>query len=376
MSGLTPDQRERYRRHLTLPQVGVAGQERLLAARVLLLGVGGLGCPVAQYLAAAGVGTLGLVDFDRVDVSNLQRQVLYGTRDVGRPKVEVARERIAALNPDVKVECFETRLGVDNTLALLEGWDVIVDGTDNFPARYLVSDACVLLGKPSVHGSVLRFEGQVSVFDARRGPCYRCVYPEPPQPGDVPSCAEGGVLGVVPGLVAMVQAIQVIQLVTGIGEPLVGRLLQLDALETSFTEFRVEKDPDCPSCSASPRITSLQELEGYCAADAPADGVVEIDAAALRALLASGRDLLLVDVRQPEEHAIERIEGARLVPLGQLEARWSELAAHRDGLVVVHCQRGARSRKACALLQERGFRDVRSLAGGIEAWAAGGAGAC
>jgi len=374
--GLSEAQRARYRRHLTLPQIGVAGQERLLAARVLLLGAGGLGCPSAQYLAAAGVGTLGLVDFDRVDVSNLQRQVLYGTADVGRPKVEVARERIQALNPDVKVECFDTRLGVDNALELLQGWDVVVDGTDNFPARYLVSDACVLLGKPNVHGSVLRFEGQVSVFDARRGPCYRCVYPEPPRPGDVPSCAEGGVLGVVPGLVALLQSIQVVQLVTGIGEPLYGRLVQIDALDTSFTEFRVEKDPDCPSCGARPTIRTLRELEGYCTAETPDDGVVEVEAAELRAWLAGGRELLLVDVREPHEHALERIEGARLVPLGELEARAGELEAHREGLVVVHCQKGARSRRAAALLAQRGFRDVRSLAGGIEAWAAAGPAAC
>jgi adenylyltransferase/sulfurtransferase len=367
MGQLRPDQRERYRRHLSLPQIGVAGQERLLAARVLLLGAGGLGCPAAQYLAAAGVGTLGLVDFDRVDVSNLQRQILYGTADVGRPKVEVARERIAALNPDVKVETFETRISAENVMDLLAGWDVVLDGTDNFPARYLVSDACVLLAKPNVHGSVLRFEGQAAVFDARRGPCYRCVYPEPPGPGEVPSCAEGGVLGVVPGLVALVQAIQVVQLVTGVGEPLVGRLLQIDALDMSFNEFRVEKDPGCPSCGAHPTITAPRELEGYCTVD---DGVVEIDAEALRALRRErGAGLLLIDVREPEEHAASQIEGARLVPLAELEARLPELASHRDELVVVHCQRGARSRRACVLLREHGFRDARSLRGGIEAWA-------
>jgi adenylyltransferase/sulfurtransferase len=376
MGALRPDQRERYRRHLSLPQIGVGGQERLLASRVLLLGAGGLGCPAAQYLAAAGVGTLGLVDFDRVDVSNLQRQILYGTADVGRPKVAVARERIAALNPDVKVETFETRLAADNVLDLLAGWDVVVDGTDNFPARYVVSDACVLLGKPNVHGSVLRFEGQVSVFDARRGPCYRCVYPEPPGPGEVPSCAEGGVLGAVPGLVALVQAIQAVQLVTGVGEPLVGRLLQIDALEMTFSEFRVSKDPACPSCGEHPTITAPRDLEGYCAAGA-GDDVPEIEAAALRDLLRErGGDLVLVDVREPAEHAESRIEGARLVPLGQLEARLAELAAHREGLVVVHCKSGARSRRACALLQERGFRDVRSLRGGIEAWADLGPSAC
>jgi molybdopterin/thiamine biosynthesis adenylyltransferase len=259
-----PDQFERYRRHLILPELGVEGQRALLEARVLLIGVGGLGCPLAQYLAAAGVGTLGLVDPDVVDASNLQRQVLYGVDDVGHPKVEVARRRIEALNPDVEVETHAVALRSDNALKILGGYDVVVDGTDNFPTRYLSNDACVLLGLPNVHGSVFRFDGQATVFDVRHGPCYRCLYPEPPPPGAVPSCAEGGVLGVLPGLVAMIQATETIKLLTGIGEPLYGRLLRYDALRMEFEEFRLKKDSDCPVCGAQPTITELIDYEAFC----------------------------------------------------------------------------------------------------------------
>jgi molybdopterin/thiamine biosynthesis adenylyltransferase/rhodanese-related sulfurtransferase len=365
------DQYERYKRHLALPEFGAEGQQALLAARVLLIGAGGLGCPLAQYLAAAGVGTLGLVDYDVVDASNLQRQVLYGTRDVGRPKAEVARERILALNPDVKVEVHQVRLASDNALAILGDYDVVVDGTDNFPTRYLANDACVLLGKPNVHGSIFRFEGQATVFDARRGPCYRCLYPEPPPPGAVPSCAEGGVLGVLPGLVALIQATETIKLITGLGEPLIGRLLQYDALAMSFTEFRLRKDPACPVCGERPTVRELIDYEGFCGlprADEGEPPVRERSAVEVAAMQARGEPFLLLDVREPDEWEAAHIEGARLVPLGQLEARLGELADWRERRVVVHCRSGARSARAARLLQRLGFRDVWSMAGGIQAW--------
>jgi len=364
------DQYERYKRHLALPEFGAEAQQRLLASRVLLIGAGGLGCPLAQYLAAAGVGALGIVDFDVVDASNLQRQVLYGTRDVGRPKAEVARERILALNPDVKVEVHQLRLASDNALAILGDFDVVVDGTDNFPTRYLSNDACVLLGKPNVHGSIFRFEGQATVFDARRGPCYRCLYPEPPPPGAVPSCAEGGVLGVLPGIIALIQATETIKLLTGLGQPLIGRLLQYDALEMSFQEFRLRKDPACPVCGERPTVTELIDYDGFCGVPSSADepAVREKSAVDVAAMQARGEPFLLLDVREPAEWEAARIEGARLVPLGQLEGRLGELEEWKQRRVVVHCRSGARSAKAAKLLQQRGFADVWNLAGGIQAW--------
>jgi adenylyltransferase/sulfurtransferase len=368
---LTPAQFERYRRHLTLPEFGVEGQRRLLESRVLLVGAGGLGCPLAQYLAAAGVGTLGLVDHDRVDVSNLQRQVLYATSDVGRPKVEVAAERIRAQNPDVRVVQYAVRLTSDNALELLADWDVIVDGSDNFPTRYLVNDACVLLGKPNVHGSIFRFDGQASVFDSRTGPCYRCLFPEPPPPGAVPSCAEGGVLGVLPGLVALIQATETLKLLTGIGESLCGRLLQIDALGMEFREFRIQKDPKCPACGEHPTLTKLIDYEGFCGMTPPTEHAMvlrETTPAELDAARKRGEELLLLDVREPSEHARARIEGARLLPLGQLEARLEELGDWRSRRVVIHCHHGGRSARACALLRQHGFDRVENLAGGIDAW--------
>jgi len=365
---LTPDQFARYRRHLSLPEFGVEGQQRLLEARVCLIGAGGLGCPTAQYLAAAGVGTLGIVDFDFVDTSNLQRQILYGVADVGRPKGEVARERIAALNPDVRVEVHACRLDSSNALEILAAYDVVVDGTDNFPTRYLSNDACVILGRPNVHGSIFRFDGQASVFDAARGPCYRCLYPEPPPPGAVPSCAEGGVLGILPGLVALVQATETVKLLTGIGEPLIGRLLQIDALRMEFREFRLRKDPACPACGAEPTIRELADYEGFCGVSVGDASIPEVQAAAVKAALEAGEELLLVDVRQPEEFETARIEGATLIPLGELEARLEELAAWRQRRVVVTCHHGMRSQSAAKLLRETGFARVESLAGGIEAW--------
>ena len=368
---LTPDQFDRYRRHLSLPEFGVEGQRKLLDARVLLIGAGGLGCPLAQYLAAAGVGTLGLIDFDRVDLSNLQRQVLYATSDVGRPKVEVAAERIQALNPDVRVVTHAVQLTSENALSLLADWDVIVDGSDNFPTRYLVNDACVLLGKPNVHGSVFRFDGQASVFDSGSGPCYRCLYPEPPPPGAVPSCAEGGVLGVLPGLVALIQATETLKLLTGIGDSLCGRLLQIDALGMEFREFRIQKDPECPVCGEHPTVTGLIDYEGFCgmARETGSNLVLrETTAAELQAARARGEELLLLDVREPSERARAHIEGAQLIPLGELEGRLPELGSWRHRRVVIHCHHGGRSARACALLRENGFDRVENLAGGIDAW--------
>lgn len=366
---LTPAQFDRYRRHLSLPELGVEGQQALLAGRVLLVGAGGLGCPLAQYLAAAGVGTLGIVDFDAVDASNLQRQVLYGTADIGRPKVEVAAERIRAQNPDVAVETHAVRLDSSNALELLGAWDVIVDGTDNFPTRYLVSDACVLLGKPNVHGSISRFEGQVSVFDARHGPCYRCLYPEPPPPGAVPSCAEGGVLGVLPGLVALVQATETLKLLAGVGEPLYGRLLRYDALRMHFAEFRLKRDRDCPACGLQPSITGPIDYEGFCGVPAAEEATLEeVSAADVQEARNRGEEFLLLDVREPSEWETARIEGARLLPLGELETRLSELEEWRGRRVVIHCHHGGRSAHACQVLRAAGFGDVANLAGGIEAW--------
>jgi len=366
---LRPEQYERYRRHLSLPEFGLEGQQRLLASSVLLIGAGGLGCPLAQYLAAAGVGRIGLVDFDVVDLSNLQRQVLYGTADVGRPKVEVARERILAQNPDVEVETFRERLTSENALERFRDFDVIIDGTDNFPTRYLSNDACVLLGKPTVYGAILRFEGQASTFDARRGPCYRCLFPEPPPPGSVPSCAEGGVLGVLPGIIALIQATEAVKLLTGVGEPLIGRFLHYDALAMRFEEFRFQKDPDCPVCGTHPTVTKLIDYEGFCGVHAVEEkGVREISASELAALRARGEDFLLLDVRQPEEWRRARIEGAKLVPLGELEARLAELSDWKERRVIAHCHHGGRSARACELLAATGFSDLTNLVGGIDAW--------
>lgn len=366
---LRPAQFDRYRRHLSLPELGIEGQQALLAGRVLLIGVGGLGCPLAQYLAAAGVGTLGIVDFDVVDASNLQRQVLFGAADVGRPKVEVARERVEAQNPDVRVEPHLLRLDSGNALELLAAYDVVVDGTDNFPTRYLVNDACVLLGKPNVHGSVLRFDGQATVFDARHGPCYRCLYPEPPPPGAVPSCAEGGVLGVLPGLVALVQATETLKLLAGIGEPLYGRLLRYDALRMQFTEFRLKKDTGCPVCGVQPSITELIDYAGFCGAPDPEEEALkEISAADTASARARGEAFLLLDVREQGEWDTARIEGATLLPLSEIEARIEELAEWRDKPIVAHCHHGGRSAQACRILAAYGFSDLSNMVGGIEAW--------
>jgi molybdopterin/thiamine biosynthesis adenylyltransferase/rhodanese-related sulfurtransferase len=368
---LRPDQFDRYRRHLSLPELGAEGQARLLASSVLLIGAGGLGCPLALYLAAAGVGRIGLVDDDVVDVSNLQRQILYRTSDVGRLKVEAAAERIEALNPDVRVDQFALRLDSSNALEIFDEYDVIVDGTDNFPTRYLSNDACVLLGKPNVYGSIYRFEGQASVFDARQGPCYRCLYPEPPPPGAVPSCEEGGVLGVLPGMVAIIQATETVKLLTGVGRSLAGRLIAYDALAMEWNEFRLKKDPECPVCGPDPTVTELIDYQGFCGfnpSETEAPRVVQVSAADLHARLEGPGEMLLLDVRGPEEVAKASIEGARAVPLADLEARLGEIEAWRDRPVVVHCHHGGRSAQACAELTRLGFSQVENLDGGIEAW--------
>jgi molybdopterin/thiamine biosynthesis adenylyltransferase/rhodanese-related sulfurtransferase len=370
MSRFTPEQIERYKRHLSLEGVGPEGQEKLLRSRALLIGAGGLGSPAALYLAAAGVGEIGLVDFDRVDASNLQRQVLYGTGDVGRAKVEVARERLCALNPDVRVTLYEEKLEAANAESVLRGWDVIVDGTDTFPSRYLANDVSVWLGIPLVYGSIMRFEGQVSLFDAKNGgPCYRCLFPEPPPPEFAPNCAEAGVLGVLPGVVGTLQATEALKVMLGAGRPLRGRLLVYDALAMEFREFSVPRDPDCAVCGDHPTITEPIDYEGFCSAGAgPASAVPELGPRDLRARLEAGEPLLLLDVRELWEHEAASIEGARLLPLGELESRLGELEAWRERPIVVHCHHGPRSRAACELLIANGFANVQILREGIDGW--------
>jgi len=357
----------RYSRHLILPDVGVAGQRKLKSARVLLVGAGGLGSPAALYLAAAGVGTIGIVDFDVVDQTNLQRQILHGTSRVGVSKLQSAEERLRDINPNVRVETFETRLTSENALDIIRDFDVVADGTDNFPTRYLVNDACVLLGKPNVYGSIFRFEGQASVFYAKEGPCYRCLYAEPPPPGLVPSCAEGGVLGVLPGIIGSIQALETIKLILGAGDSLIGRLLLFDALKLSFRELKLEKDPDCPVCGPRPTVTALIDYEAFCGVGAePSYDGLEVTAAELAAEWKGHPDLLVLDVREPHEYEIARIEGAKLIPLSQLPDRLGDLDGHRE--IVTHCHHGARSLKALEILKAAGFSKVRSLRGGIDAW--------
>jgi adenylyltransferase/sulfurtransferase len=368
---LTPDDLRRYSRHLILPEVGLAGQRKLKAASVLMVGAGGLGSPLALYLAAAGIGRVGIVDFDVVDESNLQRQVLHGTSSVGKPKLESARARLLDLNPGVRVDGYETRLSSENALEILKPYDVVVDGTDNFPTRYLVNDACVLLGKPNVYGSIFRFEGQASVFDARVGPCYRCLYPDPPPPGLVPSCAEGGVLGVLPGVIGVIQAIETIKLILGTGEPLVGRLLLFDALAMRFRELTLRKDPACPICGEHKTITELIDYEAFCGLAPVEQAQVEaerweIGARELAERQKRGDDIDLIDVREPHEWEIARIPGARLIPLNSLPAHLSELESSRE--IVLHCHHGQRSMRALELLHQSGFRKLKNLRGGIDSW--------
>ena len=367
MTPLSHEELLRYSRHLTLPDVGLDGQAKLGDARVLLIGAGGLGSPAALYLAAAGVGTLGLVDFDLVDRSNLQRQIIHGTSAIGTPKIESARARLRDVNPHVQVETFGERLTSGNALQILRGFDIVVDGSDNFPTRYLVNDACVLLGKPNVYGAVFRFDGQVSVFHAREGPCYRCLYAEPPPPELVPSCAEGGVLGVLPGVIGSLQALETIKLIVGIGETLIGRLLLFDGRRMQFRELTLQKDPDCPVCGAHPSVTELIDYEAFCGAGGWGLGAgAEITALELERERARRPDLVLVDVREPREAEIAHIAGARLIPLRELPGRLAELSGHGD--IVTLCHHGPRSLKAREILKGAGFSSVRSLAGGIDAW--------
>ena len=365
---LSHDEIRRYSRHLILPEVGPLGQRRLKQARVAIVGTGGLGSPSALYLAAAGVGTLGLIDFDVVEVSNLQRQIIHGTAREGDPKLASAESRIRDLNPHVAVETFPVRLTSENALEILDGFDVVLDGTDNFPTRYLVNDACVMLAIPNAYGSIFRFEGQASVFHAARGPCYRCLFREPPPPGLVPSCAEGGVLGVLPGIIGSVQALEAIKLILGVGDTLIGRLVLFDALRFNFRTLKLSKDPSCPVCGDEPTVTELIDYEAFCGVGAePAAEGPEVGAAAVAAERAAGKDLLILDVREPEEWEICHIDGATLVPLGELPGRLAEIDSHRP--IVTQCRTGVRSMKALEILRAAGFRNVRNLRGGIHAWA-------
>jgi adenylyltransferase/sulfurtransferase len=372
---LTNDEVRRYSRHLIMPEVGVEGQRKLKAARVLCVGAGGLGSPASLYLAAAGVGTLGLIDFDTVDFSNLQRQILFSTDDVGRPKLRAASDRLQGLNPNIRVVRHETMLNSSNALEIFKDYDIIVDGADNFPTRYLVNDACVLLGKPNVYGSIFRFDGQISIFATKNGPCYRCLYPEPPPPGLVPSCAEGGVLGVLPGVVGTIQATEAIKLILGAGEPLIGRLLLFDALQMKFRTLKLQKDRECPVCGEHPTVTKLIDYEMFCgitpatrAADkGDVDAAFETNVEDLKAHLDRG-DVWLLDVREPREFEIARIPGSTLIPLGELPKRLNEVPTDKD--VIVHCKSGVRSAKAVNLLREHGYTRVKNLKGGILDWIA------
>jgi adenylyltransferase/sulfurtransferase len=359
----------RYSRHLLLPEVGMEGQRKLKAARVLTIGAGGLGSPLSLYLAAAGVGTIGIVDFDVVDLTNLQRQIVHGTASLGRSKLESAKERITDVNPNVNVIGHEARLTSENALDILRDYDIVVDGTDNFPTRYLVNDACVLLGKPNVYGSIFRFEGQASVFYAKEGPCYRCLYSEPPPPGLVPSCAEGGVLGVLPGIIGCLQAMETIKWIIGAGDSLVGRLVLFDALKLRFRELKLRKDPNCPICGEHPTIHELIDYQAFCGIGAESDYAgPEVSVEELqRERGEKGCELVVIDVREPHEWEIATIEGSRLIPLGQLPDRLNELDGHAE--IVTVCHHGARSMKALEILRGAGFGKVRSLAGGIDAWA-------
>ncbi len=366
---LSTEEYARYSRHLILPEVGLEGQRKLKAARVLMIGTGGLGSPLGLYLAAAGIGTIGLVDFDVVDESNLQRQIIHGTKDVGRPKIASAKDRLNDINPNVRIEAFETRLTGENALELFKDYDVIVDGTDNFQTRYLVNDASVLTGKPNVYGSIFRFEGQASVFDATRGACYRCLYPEPPPPGLVPSCAEGGVLGVLPGIVGTIQANEVIKVILGAEGILLNRLLLFDAWKMRFRELKLRKNPDCPICGDNPTVKELIDYEEFCGLRQPAEENIleEITAIELSELIADNREAQIIDVREPHEYEIARIPNAKLIPLGEVVKRADEIDSSRAA--IVHCKGGVRSAKAIADLKASGFQGrLVNLKGGIAAW--------
>ncbi|MEO6964757.1 MAG: molybdopterin-synthase adenylyltransferase MoeB [Acidobacteriaceae bacterium] len=369
---LTPEEMGRYSRHLILPEVGEEGQLKLKAARVLCIGAGGLGAPLTMYLAAAGVGTIGIVDFDVVELSNLQRQIIHGTSDIGRSKLDSAEDSIREINPNTKIVKYNTRLSSENALEIFKDFDIVADGTDNFPTRYLVNDACVLSGIPNVYASIYRFEGQATVLTANDGPCYRCLYPEPPPPGLVPSCAEGGVLGILPGLLGIIQATEVIKLILGAGEPLVGRLLLVDTLAMHFRELKLHKNPDCPACGTHPTLTKLIDYQEFCGIPsksvepaAVVNGVPQMQVTELKRRMDAGEDTFVLDVREPFEFAIAQI-GGHLIPLGDLPNRVGELNPERE--IVVQCKSGARSQRASEFLIQHGFKKVHNLAGGILAW--------
>lgn len=367
---LSNDEIQRYSRHLIMPEVGMEGQLKLKAAKVLLIGTGGLGAPLGMYLAAAGIGRIGLVDFDVVDHSNLQRQIIHGTKDVGRKKLDSAADTMLDINPFIKIDRHEVAITSENAFDIMQDYDIVVDGTDNFPTRYLVNDACVLLGKPNVYGSIFRFEGQATVFATKDGPCYRCLYPEPPPPGLVPSCAEGGVLGILPGLIGVVQATETVKLILGTGEPLIGRLVLYDALGMKFRELKLRKSPDCPVCGPNRTITKLIDYQEFCGipatpavTEAPAGEITPVE---VKQKIDRGDNFTLIDVREPHEFQIGRIPTSKLIPLGELPKRLSEL--NQDAEIVAHCKSGMRSAKAVDLLKQSGFKNVRNMKGGILAW--------
>lgn len=369
---LTTDDLSRYSRHLILPEVGMEGQRKLKAARVLCVGTGGLGSPLALYLAAAGIGTLGLVDFDVVDASNLQRQIIHSTKDIGRKKLDSAAEKLSALNPALNIVKHDTMLTSANAMEILKDYDIVADGTDNFPTRYLVNDACVLLNKPNAYGSIFRFEGQASVFATKDGPCYRCLYPEPPPPGLVPSCAEGGVLGILPGLVGVIQATEVIKLILGKGNPLIGRLLLVDALGMRFRELKLRKNPECPVCGENPTVKELIDYEHFCGIvpeskeeKAVKNGIPQMSVKDLKQRIDAGEDVFILDVREPYEYQIAQI-GGKLIPQNDVPQRLAEIP--RDREIVVQCRSGARSQKIAEFLKQSGYSQVVNLAGGILAW--------
>jgi sulfur-carrier protein adenylyltransferase/sulfurtransferase len=369
-NGLSNEEIARYSRHLILPEVGMSGQAKLKHAKVAMIGAGGLGAPLGLYLAAAGVGRIGIVDFDVVDASNLQRQVIHGTADIGRKKLDSAADRMRDINPNVRIDKFDTGLTSANALEILRDYDIVVDGTDNFPTRYLVNDACVLLKKPNVYGSIFRFEGQATVFAYQDGPCYRCLYSEPPPPGLVPSCAEGGVLGILPGIIGVIQATEVAKIILGVGETLKGRLLLYDALGMRFRELKLRRDPDCPACGDHPTITHLIDYQEFCGirpmSTQPTSNTGVIDPVEVKKKLDRGDNFTLIDVREPHEYQIARIAGAKLIPLGELPKRLSEL--DKDGEIVAHCKMGGRSQQAVDLLKQHGFKNVVNMTGGITAW--------
>jgi adenylyltransferase/sulfurtransferase len=375
---LHKDEILRYSRHLILPEVGLEGQKKLKAAKVLMVGAGGLGAPLGLYLAASGVGRVGIVDFDVVDFTNLQRQVIHGTKDVGKKKLDSAAESMLDINPYMQVDKFDTAITSENAIDIIKDYDMVVDGTDNFPTRYLINDACVILKKPNVYGSIFRFEGQATIFATEGGPCYRCLYPEPPPPGLVPSCAEGGVLGILPGAIGVIQATEAVKLILGIGEPLIGRLLLYDALAMRFRELKLRRNPECPVCGDHPSIHALIDYHQFCGVPNPAEVVpvaeqlagyvsdTEIDAVALKAKLDHGDKFQFIDVREPHEYQIASIPSAKLIPLGDVPKRVGELDPNAE--TIVHCKMGGRSAKACEFLRQFGFKNVKNMIGGITAW--------